>query len=214
MRAAISEFAEQGEAGARTDAIAHAAGVNKALIHYYFGTKERLYGAALEAVFQNLAEQHLQILNGPGSEGERLLRYFIAHFDQLSESHTYTRLLGHEMMRARAGQSSRIPQIVALCFGPLHAALHALYAQGMATGELRRLEPGPVLLSLIGANVFYFISAPFYREMAGQDPRAPRQIARQRAALLDSAATLMFADPAHGRQLAGRILSQPRGERP
>ena len=36
LRAAMAEFAEQGVAGARTDAIARAAGVNKALLHYYF----------------------------------------------------------------------------------------------------------------------------------------------------------------------------------
>ena len=209
LRAAIAEFAEQGEAGARTDAIARAAGVNKALLHYYFGTKDALHDAVLDQVFTGLAERFLKVLNGPGTPGERLLRYFLTHFDHLAESNTFARLLGQEMMRARAGQSTRISKIVTICFGPLHAALGAAIAEGMATGELRRLDPGPVILALTGANVFYFISAPFYREISGRDPRAPDLLARQRAALLDSAATLLFSDPRQGRLLAGRIQSPP-----
>ena len=86
LRAAIKLFAEEGEAGARTDAIARAAGVNKALLHYYFGTKEALYGAVLEEVFTGLAERFRPVLGGPGSPGERLLRYYLAHFDHLASS--------------------------------------------------------------------------------------------------------------------------------
>ena len=209
LRAAIAEFAEQGEAGARTDAIAQAAGVNKALIHYYFGTKDALYGTALEEVFTGLAERFRRVLTGPGSHGERLLRYYLAHFDHLAGNNSFARLLGHELMRARAGQPSRISQIVSLCFAPTHAALVANIAEGMASGELRQLDPGHAVLSLTGANVFYFISAPFFREITGKDPRDPDMLARQRPALLDFAATILFADPAAGRSLASRILSQP-----
>jgi TetR/AcrR family transcriptional regulator len=213
LRAAIAEFAEQGEAGARTDAIARAAGVNKALLHYYFGTKDALYGAVLDEVFTGLAERFLQVINGPGTPGERLLRYFLAHFDQLAGSNSFARVLGHELMRARAGQPTRISQIVTICFGPLHAALCAAVAEGMATGELRRVEPGNMVLSLTGVNVFYFISAPFFREISGKDPRDPDMLARQRVALLDFAATLLFSDPGQGRLLAERIQS-PRNHSP
>ena len=52
LQAAIREFAREGVAGARTDAIAKAAKVNKALLYYYFRDKDALYGAALEQVFQ------------------------------------------------------------------------------------------------------------------------------------------------------------------
>jgi TetR/AcrR family transcriptional regulator len=209
LRAAIAEFAEQGEAGARTDAIARAAGVNKALIHYYFGTKEALYVAALDEVFTSLVEGYRKVLQGPGTPGERLLRHFLAHFDHLAGSSSFARVLGHEMMRARAGQSTRISQIVGICFGPLHAALCALLEEGMASGELRRLDPGHAVLGLTGANVFYFISAPFFREITGRDPRDPQMLSRQREALLDFAATVLFSDPDHGRSLAKAIGGHP-----
>jgi TetR/AcrR family transcriptional regulator len=211
LRAAIAEFTEQGEAGARTDAIARAAGVNKALLHYYYGTKDGLYGAVLDAVFTGLVDRFLAVLNGPGSHGERLLRHFLAHFDHLADSNPFTRLVGHELMRARAGEASHLPKIVSICFGPLHAALCATLAEGMATGELRRQEPGPAIQSLTGANVFYFISAPFFREIAGKDPRDPDRLAQQRITLLDFAASVLFSDPDLGRRLAQRIQAETPG---
>ena len=44
LQAALAEFAQEGLAGARVDAIAEAAGVNKALLYYYFRDKERSTG--------------------------------------------------------------------------------------------------------------------------------------------------------------------------
>jgi len=211
LRAAIAEFAEQGEAGARTDAIARAAGVNKALLHYYFGTKDGLYGAALDEVFTGLLERYLERLNGPGTAGERLLRHFLAHFEHLASAGAYTRLMGHEMMRARAGETGRIGRIVRIAFGPLQARLAAVIGEGIAAGELRSLDPGPAIGALTGANVLYIIYAPFHRELDGLDPREPAMLARQRAALLDHAASVLFADPGQGRRLAARIASEPSG---
>ena len=208
LHAAMEEFAAQGETGARTDAIARAAGVNKALLHYYFGTKEALYGAVLEEVFTGVVESFGAVLQGPGTAGERLLRYDLAHFDRLAGSGTFARLLGHELMRARAGQASHIPRIVKLCFGPLHDLLCAALAEGIQSGELRDQPAGSSVWSLTGVNVFYFISAPFFREISGRDPREPELLARQRVALLDLAATVLFADPHQGRLLAQTLLER------
>ena len=54
LQAAAAEFAAHGVAGARTDAIAREARVNKALLYYYFKDKETLYGAVLDNVFSGL----------------------------------------------------------------------------------------------------------------------------------------------------------------
>ena len=56
LQAAVREFSREGVAGARTDAIARAAGVNKALLYYYFKDKETLYGAVLDQVFGGLTQ--------------------------------------------------------------------------------------------------------------------------------------------------------------
>ena len=54
LQAALAEFSDHGLPAASTDAIAERCGVNKRMIYYYFGSKEGLYLAALELVFENL----------------------------------------------------------------------------------------------------------------------------------------------------------------
>src|SRR5437868_8249577 len=83
LETALSHFALDGLAGARTDAIAKDAGVNKALIHYYFKDKEKLYGAAFEHVFAGLHMRLLAVLSEPGDPSTKVLAYALNHFDYL-----------------------------------------------------------------------------------------------------------------------------------
>lgn len=209
LKAAIAEFAERGEAGARTDAIARAAGVNKALLHYYFGTKQALYAAALDTILAGLKEHYLGILAGPGSAGSRILRYVRANFDRMASSRDYARVLGHEMMRARTGASNSLPRMAQAYFGPLHAQVCATLAEGIRNGEFRSLDPAQMALTLTGANVFYFIAAPVFAEVADRDPREPAMLLRRRAAILDHAAALLFEDREAGRLLAHALHEAP-----
>ena len=63
LRAAAKEFAEHGIAGARTDAIAREARVNKALLYYYFKDKETLYGAVLDDAFPGMKANVFRVLD-------------------------------------------------------------------------------------------------------------------------------------------------------
>jgi len=56
LRAAMSEFAERGLGGARVDRIADRAGINKKLIYYYFGNKEKLFLAVLETTYADIRQ--------------------------------------------------------------------------------------------------------------------------------------------------------------
>src|SRR6266481_9053137 len=85
LQAALEEFAHEGPSGARTDEIARRAGVNKALLYYYFKDKEGLYAAALEHVFSGLHERVAAVLDrGNLRPREKLLLYVQSHFDYIS----------------------------------------------------------------------------------------------------------------------------------
>src|SRR4051794_25250220 len=93
LTAAMAEFANQGIAGARTDAIAEAAGVNKALLYYYFEDKEGLYRACLEHVFNSLMERVRPVLIAPGNALEKMVHYAVTHFDYIAEAPFKSRLV-------------------------------------------------------------------------------------------------------------------------
>src|ERR1700690_3854845 len=80
LKAAVAEFSENGIAGARTDAIARAAHVNKALLYYYYKDKEALYQAVLDDVFTGLRAKVLPILQSDLPPKEKLLEYLGAYF--------------------------------------------------------------------------------------------------------------------------------------
>src|SRR2546425_12748921 len=92
LQAAVREFAQEGVAGARTDAIARAAGVNKALLYYYFKDKETLYGAVLDQVFGGLKESIGAALSSDLPPREKLLAYVGAHFDYIASHPLYPRI--------------------------------------------------------------------------------------------------------------------------
>src|SRR5215813_9223680 len=75
LDAAALEFAVLGIDGARTDAIAREAGVNKALLYYYFKDKETLYGEVLNNAFEGLRKTIWKALESDLPPRERLLAY-------------------------------------------------------------------------------------------------------------------------------------------
>src|SRR5260370_24244714 len=94
LKAALEEFAHEGVTGARTDEIARRAGVNKALLYYYFKDKDGLYAAALEQVFSGLSERVMAVLHPTElSPRQRLLGYVEAHFAYIAPAPFSPRLV-------------------------------------------------------------------------------------------------------------------------
>src|SRR5579864_4226151 len=123
LAAAMQEFAEEGIEGARTDAIARRAGVNKALIHYYYKDKQSLYGATLDLVFAGLAKRMHEVLDRALPPREAVLAFAGAHFDYLASSPMFPRLVQHEMMRSGRNSSPHIRRIVQRYLRPVQQRL-------------------------------------------------------------------------------------------
>jgi TetR/AcrR family transcriptional regulator len=197
LEAAVREFSREGVAGARIDAIARSARVNKALLYYYFKDKEALYSAVLDQVFGGLtvAVNPAFALNVPPRE--KILSYVRAHFDYVAAHPLYPRIVQGEMMSTGRNGSSQLDRIVKQYFRPLAGQLSQVLSEGMAAGDFRRVDPMQVVPSMISVIVFYFINAPAMRSMTGIDPLQPKQIASRRAAVLDfiSAALLQRSTP-------------------
>src|SRR5258708_29402004 len=118
LTAALEEFAHEGTSGARTDEIARRAGVNKALLYYYFNDKEGLYAAALEHVFSGLIARVTTVLDRTDlPPRERLLLYAQTHFDYIASSPAYSRVVQREFLRSASRTQSQLPSRIA----PNHA---------------------------------------------------------------------------------------------
>ena len=207
LDAALHEFSLHGLAGARTDQIASAAGVNKALLYYYFESKEKLYIAALERAASSVRDTNMAVFLSDSSPGERILRTALAHFDRILSQGAFQRILQQEMVRIKEGESGALPLIVKRVFSPMYAMYQALIREGIASGELIDVDWQQIQLVSAGANVFYFLSAPVYRIIHSTDPLAPEALEARRKASVEFLGQALFVDRARGAVIAARVLA-------
>ncbi|MFE3676043.1 TetR/AcrR family transcriptional regulator [Streptomyces griseus] len=78
LAAARTEFAERGYDKTSIRGIARAAGVDAALVHHYFGTKDEVFAAAVEVTFEPALVVHTVLGGPPKGLGERLARFFLS----------------------------------------------------------------------------------------------------------------------------------------
>lgn len=199
LKSALEEFAHEGIAGARTDEIARRAGVNKALLYYYFKDKDGLYAAALEQVFSGLYDRVAPVLDDPElPPKQKLLRYVAAHFDYIAGSPVYPRLVQREFMRSADKTLSPVASRILERYGkPIYTKLAGLIREGVQNGEFRDVDPLQTLTSILGTIVFYFISLPAQQVVAAAsgDPVSPERISARRAAVQDFVAAAIFTRP-------------------
>jgi TetR/AcrR family transcriptional regulator len=191
LEAAERIFGDEGLEGARTDAIAAAAGVNKALLYYYFRSKSGLYRAVLEGYLADFNRQALEVLSSEGSARSLLLRYINLHFDFIGAHRHHGPLFQRILM---ADQKS-LARLAREYFLPRSKALLKVIERGMRSGEFRRMDSTHAAISLVSLIVFFFSSAPVLRAVGGIDPYARPNVERRREEVLKFVRHALFTNP-------------------
>ena len=184
LAAATQEFSTNGLTGARVDAIAQRARVNKRMIYHYFGDKDGLYLAVLEATYGSIraAELDLHLTDRDPVDGMRELvlftwRYFLAHPEFLS-------LLGTENLHKAAylKRSKRIREL----HSPLVGMLSALLARGAKARLFRGgVDPVELYITIAALGFFYLSNRHTLSTIFGRDLGAPKSIAAREQHIVD-----------------------------
>ena len=170
LEAGARLFARHGYSGTRTQAVAHEAGVNKAMISYHFGGKAGLY----EAVIVHLVDEFRPALSGLREDRDRpspeRLRRFI---ETLGESFLRRPELGAIVLREHLSGGERLSaEVMSRHVGEFFATTRSIVEAGVERNELRPVDPHALHLSLIGSLVFFLASEP-YRRRAGDAGELP-----------------------------------------
>jgi TetR/AcrR family transcriptional regulator len=96
--AATEEFASKGFFGARTQAVADAAGVNKAMLHYYFQSKENLYSEVIKAAFRKILREVSQAWSSPGDPENRLKVVIDSYLENYSKNPGFLKIVLREVV--------------------------------------------------------------------------------------------------------------------
>jgi TetR/AcrR family transcriptional regulator len=197
LRTAEHIFAEHGLAGARIDAIAQAAGVNKALIYYYFKSKDALYLAIVEQHMKEFSRQALELLASDEGVRDKILHYVSMHFDFIAARKDYPRLLQRFMMVG----DRPFMQIRKKYFLPVARKFSMVIQQGIKSGDIWASDSTHTVISLNALTVFYFAAAPLLKASGIiKDPYQKSQLARRKKEVLELIQRALFKNRGAGSQ--------------
>lgn len=179
LQAAMAEFAARGYKGASMDAIAARTNTTRALINYYFGSKEKVYLAVLEHVYAEIrnAESFLDLDHLPPAEAIRRVVEFT--YNYYLDNEGFVRLVvaenqakGRHLKKSRAMRSLNRPII---------DMLGGVIARGQADGSFRPdVDPIDIHMAIAALGMFnvtnqHTFAAIFQREMGAKGDVARRQ---------------------------------------
>jgi AcrR family transcriptional regulator len=175
LAAATQEFARHGLAGARGDRIARAARSSERMVYYYFGSKEGLFRAVLEAAYLSLqqAERSVQLDDLPPLRAldEFCLfvwRYYLEHPEFIGLVNTE-----NQYRAAHLRQSPQLGELVS----PIIGLLRGLLARGEAAGVFRRgIDPVELYIAIAALGYFYLSNSATLSAVLGRDLRAPESL--------------------------------------
>jgi len=172
LAAATAEFAARGYEGASMDSIAARTQTTRALINYYFGSKEKLYLAVLERVYAEIreAEDGLELEHLAPVDAIRRIVEFT--YDYYVQHEYFVRLVVAEN-QAKGRHMRRFPSLRTVN-RPIVDRLAAVMARGQAEGAFRRgVDPIDVHMAIAALGMFnvtnqYTFGTLFQRDMGGR----------------------------------------------
>lgn len=170
LAAALEEFSRHGRQGARMQDIADRAGLNKALLHYYFRSKERIYEEVFTYVFRHYFMRMAAPLRSEGTFAEILRRFIHQYVDLLNENPALPMFMlreiaeGAPVFRRRIGEITATEGTADSGDTPLalpHIIL-SFFERGVRDGAVTAADPLQTMISVMGACIYFFAAFPIF----------------------------------------------------
>ena len=184
LETALKLFAAHGIATTSLRDIARASGVTPALLHYYFGSKDKLVHTVIAERLLPIVAQLREALQDAGADSAALIAGFVRAAFALLERHPWFAPLWAREVLAEGGA---LRELVLKRIAPLiPQQLAQRFAAAQGDGELNAdLDPRLLVVSLIGLTLFTAASAPIWRGMFRADDIDAETLRLHTMALLD-----------------------------
>jgi TetR/AcrR family transcriptional regulator len=164
FEAALTVFASKGRDGARMQEIADRAGINRALLHYYFRTKQQLYQAVFAHLFQQYVNSFRESLRLEGTFGEALKYFIDAYIDYVRDHQDMARLMMNENLAGGTLLGEHLAKAFATKGSP-QQSMEAAIKRAVESGEIRPVCPRQTMLTIISSCLLFFLIAPTVKAM-------------------------------------------------
>lgn len=165
LEAARQEFVAQGFAGARMQAIARSAGVNHALIHYYFGSKEKLYEESLREILVTVwggLREELQSVPAHAGFEDLLKALLKTHARILAAHQDFLPFLLRELLN-----EGRVPMgfkaDIVRSFGEVPRRINEGLLEEIKAGRMRPITPLHFWMNMVGMAAGGFLASRIFQ---------------------------------------------------
>jgi TetR/AcrR family transcriptional regulator len=170
IEAAKVEFLANGMVGARMQSIADRAGINKALLHYYFRSKEKLFEIIFRETFFKLVPQLNEVFDST-DDFFMIIRKFVSVYIKTIGSNAFIApFMAHEMNR----EPERVIAMLEKNGGrnmPFEKMKNA-YEKALQEGKIKPVAPDMLLVNVLSMCVFPFIGKPVIKHVLQKDEKA------------------------------------------
>ena len=179
--AARKVFHQKGYAGTRTRDIAEEAGINHAMVNYYFRSKEKLFGIVMLETMTFFFKGVSTILNNENTSLEEKIEQVVANYiDLLLEEPELPTFMFNEVRTNPEPFVANTPILQAL----EHSVLALQYAEAVAQGRITEPNLIHTVLNVISLVIFPFIAQPIFTALSRTDKEAYKTLMFERKKLI------------------------------
>ncbi len=164
LDAATAVFLQKGRDGARMQEIADRAGINKALLHYYFRSKEKLYETVFSFQIRNYFSEIFQTVS-TSKDIFQFVDYFVnAYIDKITEHPELIRFIQWEI----GNDDQRIGNVIKGVMSDIKTKKNPMLAvveRAVAEKQIRPVEPLHFILNLVSMCIYPFVAKPILKQM-------------------------------------------------
>jgi AcrR family transcriptional regulator len=160
LNAAKNIFQQKGMDGARMQEIANEAGINKALLHYYYRSKQLLFEAVFKSAFSLLAPQMNKILNDDSSIFDKI-KNFSNNYISFIIKHPY---LPNFIIQELNKNPEFAIHILAENKFPNIEKFKNQISEEVLKGTIKPIKADQLFINILSLNIFPFIAAPLFKE--------------------------------------------------
>ncbi|SDW00702.1 TetR/AcrR family transcriptional regulator [Aequorivita viscosa] len=176
LNAAKDVFQKKGMDGARMQEIANEAGINKAMLHYYYRSKQLLFEAVFNNAFSLLAPELNKILNDDSAVEDKV-RNFTSNYITFISKHPYLPNFIIQELNRNPKFFEKIQQNAAF---PTLDKFKAQVALEVEKGILKPIDGEQLFINIISLNIFPFIATPLIKGLLKVDDKGFKQLMEKR----------------------------------
>lgn len=158
LAAAKKVFTQKGMDGARMQEIADEAEINKALLHYYFRSKDKLFDAVIEEIITNAIPTYSAILQEETPLNQRIAKIIPYYYNVMAENPFLPPFIVHELNKnpQRLFKMLNIDKI---------QHISAAIQQDLKNQLPPQIQPAQILVSIVAATIFPYLARPIIEKI-------------------------------------------------